>query len=79
LFYVQYGHAGALDLPQRARGARGPPGGTEARVRYLADTPLELLDDSVELALMKKIAEYPAPDRSRGGGDMSAPDCLLSL
>ena len=30
-----------------------------ARAKYLAGAPLELVDDSAELALMKKIAAYP--------------------
>ncbi len=30
-----------------------------ARAAYLAEAPLERLDDPAELALMKKIAEYP--------------------
>jgi arginyl-tRNA synthetase len=60
VFYVQYGHARAHSIFRNAREVLlDLPEEVAARVRYLADAPLELLDDSGELALMKKIAEYP--------------------
>src|SRR6267142_197410 len=60
VFYVQYGHARAHSIFRNAREMLPDlPEEPEARVHYLADAPLELLDDSAELALMKKIAEYP--------------------
>jgi arginyl-tRNA synthetase len=60
VFYVQYGHARAHSIFRNAREVLPDlPEEAQARVRYLADAPLELLDDSAELALMKKIAEYP--------------------
>ena len=67
VFYVQYGHARAHSIFRNARdGQGGAPGVVPdlpvddlARARYLADAPLERLDDPAELALMKKIAEYP--------------------
>ena len=39
-----------------------------ARANSLAGAPLELLDDSAELALMKKIAAWPRLIEGRGGG-----------
>ncbi len=60
VFYVQYGHARAHSIFRNAREVLPDlPEEPQARARYLADAPLELLDDSAELALMKKIAEYP--------------------
>src|SRR5947209_11849977 len=60
VFYVQYGHARAHSIFRNAREMLPDlPEGPEARVRYLADARLELLDDAAELALMKKIAAYP--------------------
>src|SRR5436305_8725831 len=71
VFYVQYGHARAYSIFRNARegvsSSEGPspamvpnlPIDDAARAKFLADAPLELLVDSAELALMKKIAEYP--------------------
>jgi arginyl-tRNA synthetase len=60
VFYVQYGHARAHSIFRNAREMLPDlPEEPDARVRYLTDAPLELLDDPAELALMKKIAEYP--------------------
>jgi arginyl-tRNA synthetase len=60
VFYVQYGHARAHSIFRNAREVVPdlPLEDTE-RAKYLAGAPLELLDDSAELALMKKIAAYP--------------------
>jgi arginyl-tRNA synthetase len=60
VFYVQYGHARAHSIFRNAREVVPdlPDDGT-ARAKYLAEAALELLDDSAELALMKKIAAYP--------------------
>ena len=60
VFYVQYGHARAHSIFRNAREVVPdlPEDGT-ARAKYLAGAALELLDDSAELALMKKIAAYP--------------------
>jgi len=60
VFYVQYGHARAYSIFRNAREVVPdlPEDGT-ARAKYLAAAALELLDDSAELALMKKIAAYP--------------------
>ena len=71
VFYVQYGHARAYSIFRNARegvsSSDGPlpavvpdlPRDDAARAKFLAAAPLELLSDSAELALMKKIAEYP--------------------
>jgi arginyl-tRNA synthetase len=71
VFYVQYGHARAYSIFRNARegvpSADGAapavlpelPAEAPARTKFLSDAPLERLTDSAELALMKKIAEYP--------------------
>ncbi len=60
VFYVQYGHARAHSIFRNAREAVPDlPEDGGARAAFLADAPLERLDDPAELALMKKIAEYP--------------------
>jgi arginyl-tRNA synthetase len=71
VFYVQYGHARAYSIFRNAReGVPSADGSAPAvvpdlpaddagRAKFLAGAPLELLTDSAELALMKKIAEYP--------------------
>jgi arginyl-tRNA synthetase len=60
VFYVQYGHARAHSIFRNAREVVPDlPLEDAARAEYLAGAPLELLDDSAELALMKKIAAYP--------------------
>jgi len=60
VFYVQYGHARAHSIFRNAREVVPDlPMEDAARAKYLAGAPLELLDDSAELALMKKIAAYP--------------------
>src|SRR5207244_10510358 len=72
VFYVQYGHARAYSIFRNARegvsSSDGPspavvpdlPRDDAARAKFLANASLELLGDSAELALMKKIAEYPS-------------------
>jgi arginyl-tRNA synthetase len=71
VFYVQYGHARAYSIFRNAReGVTSPdgvapavvpdlPGDDVTRAKFLADAPLEVLTDPAEVALMKKIAEYP--------------------
>ena len=71
VFYVQYGHARAYSIFRNAReGVSSPDGAAPAvvpdlpvddaaRAKFLSEAPLELLNDPAELALMKKIAEYP--------------------
>jgi arginyl-tRNA synthetase len=60
VFYVQYGHARAHSIFRNAREVVPElPADDKTRAAYLADAPLERLDDPGEFALMKKIAEYP--------------------
>ena len=71
VFYVQYGHARAYSIFRNAREGMPSPDGAApavvpdlpvddaARAKFLSEAPLEQLDDPAELALMKKIAEYP--------------------
>ncbi|MEA2879293.1 MAG: arginyl-tRNA synthetase [Hyphomicrobiales bacterium] len=60
VFYVQYGHARAHSIFRNAREVVPDlPMEDAGRAKYLAGAALELLDDSAELALMKKIAAYP--------------------
>jgi len=60
VFYVQYGHARAYSIFRNARETIPDlPDDPSARAKFLAAAPLERLDDAAELALMKKIAEYP--------------------
>jgi len=71
VFYVQYGHARAYSIFRNARegvpSADGAapavvpdlPVNDAARAKFLSQAPLARLNDAAELALMKKIAEYP--------------------
>jgi arginyl-tRNA synthetase len=71
VFYVQYGHARACSIFRNAReGMPSPDGAAPAvvpdlpvddasRAKFLSKAPLARLNDPAELALMKKIAEYP--------------------
>jgi arginyl-tRNA synthetase len=60
VFYVQYGHARAYSIFRNAcEVVPGLPVDDPDRAKFLANAPLERLDDTAELALMKKIAEYP--------------------
>jgi len=60
VFYVQYGHARGRSVFRNARAVL--PGLSEdesARAAFLAGARLDRLDDTGELALMKRIAAYP--------------------
>jgi arginyl-tRNA synthetase len=60
VFYVQYGHARAHSIFRNAREeVPALPEDPAARAAFLAEAAVELLDDSAELALMKKIAAWP--------------------
>ena len=71
VFYVQYGHARACSIFRNAREGMPSPDGAApavvpdlpvddaARAKFLSKAPLARLNDPAELALMKKIAEYP--------------------
>jgi len=60
VFYVQYGHARGQSVFRNAH-AEMPavPETAEARLRWLADAKLELLSDSGELSILRRIALYP--------------------
>ena len=60
VFYVQYGHARGHSVFRNAASVvPGLPQDDAARAAFVAQGPLERLDDSAELALMRKIALYP--------------------
>src|SRR4051794_39530266 len=60
VFYVQYGHARGHSVFRNAREVVPElPADDKTRAAYLADAPLDRLDDAGEFTLMKKIAEYP--------------------
>jgi arginyl-tRNA synthetase len=60
VFYVQYGHARGQSIFRNAH-AEMPvvPLDAKERLRWLADAKLELLNDSGELAILRRIALYP--------------------
>jgi arginyl-tRNA synthetase len=59
VFYVQYGHARGQSVFRNAREALDVPADPQARARLLATADLDRLDDPAELALMRKIAQFP--------------------
>jgi arginyl-tRNA synthetase len=60
VFYVQYGHARGHSVFRNALAVLPDlPAGDAERSRWLAAAPLDRLDDSAELSLMRKIALYP--------------------
>src|SRR5262249_56318038 len=61
VFYVQYGHARGRSVFRNAREAvpELPSEPAAARAFLIANAPLERLDDSGELALMRRLALYP--------------------
>jgi len=60
VFYVQYGHARAHSIFRNAREAGlAVPVDSASRAGWLSGAKLEALNDSGELALMKKIALFP--------------------
>ena len=60
VFYVQYGHARAHSIFRNAREILPElPVDDAKRAEYLGQAKLELLGDAGEVALIKKIAEYP--------------------
>jgi arginyl-tRNA synthetase len=61
VFYVQYGHARGQSILRNAREvvADLPSEPAAARAFLLAGAPLERLEDSGELALMRRLALYP--------------------
>jgi arginyl-tRNA synthetase len=60
VFYVQYGHARGQSVFRNAREAvPDMPSEATARAKWLAMVPLERLEDTGELALMRRLALYP--------------------
>ncbi|WP_407160239.1 arginine--tRNA ligase [Bradyrhizobium sp. STM 3557] len=60
VFYVQYGHARGHSIFRNAREVFPDlPEEDDARIAYLSDAKLELLSDSTELELLKRLAMYP--------------------
>ena len=60
VFYVQYGHARGHSIFRNAAEVLPDlPAEGAARTAYLSQVPLERLDDSAELSLMRKLALYP--------------------
>jgi arginyl-tRNA synthetase len=60
VFYVQYGHARGHSIFRNAREAIPDlPETTAGRAEFLGDAPLERLDDTAELGLMRRLALYP--------------------
>jgi len=61
VFYVQYGHARGRSVFRNAREVvpELPSEPVAARAFLIANAPLERLDDSGELALMRRLALYP--------------------
>jgi arginyl-tRNA synthetase len=60
VFYVQYGHARGHSIFRNAREVFPDlPEQEDARLAYLSDAKLELLSDSTELELLKRLAMYP--------------------
>jgi arginyl-tRNA synthetase len=59
VFYVQYGHARGQSVFRNARSVVDLPADPQARARMLAGAQLDLLTDGGELALMRKLAQFP--------------------
>jgi arginyl-tRNA synthetase len=60
VFYVQYGHARGHSVFRNAAAVLPDlPSDDAERAHWLAEAPLDRLDDAAELALMRKIALYP--------------------
>jgi arginyl-tRNA synthetase len=60
VFYVQYGHARGQSLFRKApEVVPDLPHDASARSNYLLSAKLELLEDSGEIALIKRLAQYP--------------------
>jgi arginyl-tRNA synthetase len=59
VFYVQYGHARGHSVFRNAREVVQLPDDWSQRAHRLGDAELALLDDAAELALMRKLAQFP--------------------
>src|SRR5207253_8987858 len=69
VFYVQYGHARGQSVFRNAREVLPDlPQDSVARAAMLAAAPLDRLDDTGELALMRRLALYPRLIEAAAGG-----------
>jgi arginyl-tRNA synthetase len=60
VFYVQYGHARGCSVFRNAlEVVPDLPADSKARSKLLADAPLERLDDTGEMSLLRRLALYP--------------------
>ncbi len=59
VFYVQYGHARGHSVFRNARDVVDLPDDLSQRARVLSEARIELLDDAAELALIRKLAQFP--------------------
>jgi arginyl-tRNA synthetase len=59
VFYVQYGHARGHSVFRNAREVVQLPDDWSQRAHRLSGAQLGLLDDAAELALMRKLAQFP--------------------
>jgi arginyl-tRNA synthetase len=59
VFYVQYGHARGQSVFRNARDVIALPTDPAARAALLREAPLQRLEDSGELSLMRRLALYP--------------------
>jgi arginyl-tRNA synthetase len=60
VFYVQYGHARGQSVFRNARGEMPDlPADPSARAAYLRKAPLEKLNDTGEVSLLRQIALFP--------------------
>jgi arginyl-tRNA synthetase len=59
VFYVQYGHARGHSVFRNAREVVRLPDDWSRRAYMLSEAQLGLLDDAAELALMRKLAQFP--------------------
>jgi arginyl-tRNA synthetase len=60
VFYVQYGHARGQSIFRNARETMSDlPQDAESRCRMLGQADLSRLDDPAELALIRRIAQFP--------------------
>jgi arginyl-tRNA synthetase len=60
VFYVQYGHARGCSVFRNAlEVVPDLPADSKGRSKLLADAPLERLDDTGEMSLLRRLALYP--------------------
>src|SRR2546429_4050499 len=80
VFYVQYGHARCQSVFRNAREVIPDlPSEPAARASMLAAAPLDRLDDTGELALMRRPSPYPRLIETAGPGPRAPPHRLFLL